>query len=799
MFFLHRILIICTAILCGVNAFAENFTLRGRITDSNGDPVEGATVKVSPGFAGTMTRANGDYKLTCASADTVTVTFSCVSFKTQSRKIIAPQGDLTVNVRLMPFEKELDEVQVVDIRKRTGSLESMGVRDYRRRAADPTGGSIESMLVTMPGVTGASELSGQYSVRGGSYDENAVYLNGFEITRPQLVTSSAQEGLSILNPEMTKSVEFSTGGFGAQYTDRMSSVLDVSYRRPERTEGSLTLSFMGAEAAFGTGDSKFAQLHGVRYRKNSSLLSTTDTKGEYDPDFFDWQSYFVINPSERFKITVLGDVNMANYRFTPTDRTTNFGTMNDAKRFKVYFDGQEKDKFTTWFGATGFDWSIARSTTLSLQLSAYRGDELVAYDIAGEYWLDQAGTSGGTIGGELGVGRYRDHARNRLKSTILNASLRGVSTVKSHLITYGATLKSLDMDESSREWEQRDSAGFSLPFNPDNLYVFYSSRSANKLNSLQTSVYLQDNLRLSGNYGYLNASAGIRATYTQFNNEFIVSPRLQIGFVPAAAPRWAYRFSAGLYHQTPFFKEIRRASEVAPGEYEITLNKDIKSQRSLQFIAGADFTFKAFGRPFKLTGEAYYKALSNIIPYEIDNLKITYSGINECSGHIAGIDMKLFGQFVPGSDSWLSIGLLNSREKLRGVTVPGPNDHRYNISLFFTDFFPKIPKLKVSLRGVFIDGLPQSSPHSSRDKGYFRTPAYKRVDIGAAYGLLTENRTSGVLPWIKSAWLGIDCFNLLDISNVGNYYWVSDVNGIEYAVPNYLTRRMLNIRLTVDF
>lgn len=795
----RNILSACLVAAGCLTALAENFTLRGRITDSSGDPIEGATVKVSPGFAGTMTKAGGDYKLVCAQADTLTVTFSCISFKTQTRKIVEPAGELIINIRLMPLEKELDEVEVVDIKKRTGAMESVGVHDYKRRAADPTGGSIESMLATMPGVTGASELSGQYSVRGGSYDENAVYLNGFEITRPQLVTASAQEGLSILNPEMTRSVEFSTGGFGAQYTDRMSSVLDVTYRRPESAEGTLSLSLMGGEAAFGTGSRKFAQLHGVRYRRNASLLSTTDTKGEYDPDFFDWQSYFVITPSEKIKITLLGDVNLANYRFKPTDRETNFGTMNDAKKFKVYFDGHEKDKFSTWFAAAGIDWRPARYTTLALQLSAYRGDELVAYDIAGEYWLDQAGTTGGAIGGELGVGRYRDHARNRLKSSVINVALRGISAVKSHSITYGVSLKSLDMNESSREWEQRDSAGFSLPVHPGELHMFYSSRSNNSLNSLQTSAYIQDNLRFSGGYGYINASAGVRATYTQFNKEFIISPRAQIGFVPSANPRWAFRFSTGLYHQTPFFKEIRMATEVADGEYIVELNKNIKSQRSLQFITGADFTFKAFGRPFRLSGEVYYKALSNIIPYEIDNLKINYSGLNESSGHIAGMDFKLFGQFVPGSDSWLSIGILDSKEKLRGVTVPGPNDRRYNISLFFTDFFPKVPKLKVSLRGVFMDGLPQSSPHSTRDKGYFRTPPYKRVDIGAAYGLLTEGRSSRILPWIKSAWLGLDCFNLFDISNVGNYYWVSDVNNIEYAVPNYMTRRMLNLKLTLDF
>lgn len=795
---LQKTLLFLAFAFSGLGLSAENFTLRGRIIDDEGKPIEGATVKISPGFSGAMSKNNGEYRLTAFSADTVTVTFSCLSYRTINRKLIKPKGELIMNIRLHTAEKELGEVEVKDIQKQTGAMQRLNTRGYRRRAADPTGGSVESMLATMPGVTGANELSNQYSVRGGSYDENTVYINGFEVYRPQLISSSAQEGLSIINPELTRSVEFSTGGFGAQYADKMSSVLDVAYRRPERAEGSLIASLMGAEASFGSSSSKFAQLHGVRYRRNGSLLSTTDTKGEYDPDFFDWQSYFIINPSKKLKITVLGDVNLANYRFEPKDRTTNFGTMNDAKKFKVFFDGHEKDKFASFFAGTGFDFSASRSTTLSLQLSGYRGDELVAYDISGEYWLDQAGTSGGAIGGEMGVGRYQDHARDRLKSTILAASLRGISAVKSHSLTYGVTFKNMRMDENSRGWERRDSAGYSLPV-AEQLKVFYFYSSDNSLSSAQISSYIQDNLKLTGDFGYFNISAGLRATYTSFNKEFILSPRAQIGFVPAGAPRWAFRFATGLYHQTPFFKEIKLANRLYENAYEFTLNNDVKSQRSLQFVFGADFTFKAFDRPFKLSGEAYYKRLSNIIPYEIDNLKIVYSGLNESSGYVTGLDMKLFGEFVPGSDSWLTVGVMKSDENLRGVNVPVANERRYNVSLFFTDYLPKLPKLKVSLRGVFMDGLPQSAPHSSRDKGYFRTPPYKRVDLGLSYGLLTEDRKGNAMPWIKSAWLGIDCFNLFDISNVGNYYWVSDVNNLQYAVPNYLTRRLLNVKLSLEF
>lgn len=791
-------LISVSLILSTLSLSADNFTLRGRVIDETGNPIEGVTIKAKPGFAGTMTKTNGEYRLSVPTADTVAVTYSCVSYRTVTRRLIEPKGELTINIRLQPAEKELAEVEVKDMRRQTTTTRSIGTKGYTRRAADPTGGSIESLLSTMPGVSGANELSSRYSVRGGSYDENTVYINGFEVYRPQLVGTSSQEGLSIINPSLTKSIDFSNGGFGAQYADKMSSVLDVHYKRPERIEASLDASLMGGEAAFGSSSSKFAQLHGVRYRKNGSLLSTTDTKGEYDPSFFDWQSFFVVNPFEKFKITLLGDVNIANYSFIPADRTTNFGTMNDAKKFKVYFDGSEKDKFSSFFIGSGFDFSISKSTTLALQLSGYRGDESVAYDISGEYWLDEAGAEESGIGGEMGVGKYHDHARDRLKFQILTTSLRGISAVGAHSLTYGASLKSMKMNDKSRGWERRDSAGYSLPVD-EQLKVYYFSWSDNKLSSNQLSAYIQDNLKITGDYGYLNISGGLRTTYTSFNKELIVSPCAQIGFVPAKAPRWAFRFATGLYHQTPFFKEIRTAEELGEGFYEITLNKNIKSQKSLHFVLGADYTFTALNRLFKLSGEAYYKRLYDIIPYEIDNLKITYSGVNESNGYVTGLEMKLFGEFVPGSDSWLSVGVMKSAENLRGVTVPVANDRRFNLSLFFTDYLPGLPKLKVSLRGVLMDGLVQSAPHSSRDKGYFRTPVYKRVDLGLAYGLLTADRSGNNLRWIKSAWIGLDCFNLFDISNVGNYYWVSDVNGLQYAVPNYLTRRLLNVKLSLEF
>ncbi len=381
-----------------------------------------------------------------------------------------------------------------------------------------------------------------------------------------------------------------------------------------------------------------------------------------------------------------------------------------------------------------------------------------------------------------------------------------MSGLNNHNLSYGLTLKSRSLFDRSREWELRDSAGYSLPAVPDALKVIYNLDSRHDVTATDFAGYIQDAWRISASAGYFNINGGLRTSYSTFNHELLVSPRISIGFIPDRAPRWAFRFATGLYYQSPFYREARMPLTDADGNTIIAINHDIKSQRSIHFIAGSDYTFRAFDRPFKLSAEAYYKALGNLIPYEIENLKLVYSGVNAGSGSAMGIDMKLFGQFVPGSDSWLSFSLMKSSQTLNGVKVPLPSDRRYSVALFFTDYFPKIPRLKFSLRGIFNDGLPITAPRSSRDEGYFRAPAYKRVDVGFAYALLSPDEKDGVRTHrsglagaFKSVWLGLDIFNLLDISNVSGYYWVTDVNDIQYAVPNYLTRRQINVRVSVEF
>lgn len=799
-----RHIIICILLISGILLpviAVGQVKVHGKITDTKGEPIEFATVRVEGTAVGTASGSDGDYSLSCAMSDTITIIFSCIGYREEKRRLVGASGEVALNMRMQFDSEMLQQVEVAELKKQTGSIAIIDASQLRS-SPDVSGGSVESLITTMAGVNSSNEMSSQYSVRGGSYDENSVYINDIEIYRPQLVSAGQQEGMSIVNPDLVGSIGFSTGGYPAEYGDKMSSVLDITCREVDSFEGSLSGSLMGGALSLGQGSNRFSQLHGVRYKSASSLLSSMDTKGEYDPRYFDYQTFLTYKFSDRLKGSFLGNISINNYVFTPVNRTTTFGTSMDARQFTVYFDGQEKDRFETYLGALSLEYRVNRGTALRLVASSYLTNELVAYDISGEYWLDQAGTS--DIGGELGVGRYREHARNRLKASVMSFAIKGESAINPrHTLGYGVGIQRECVMDRSREWELRDSAGFSIPVSPTELSMVYGLDSKHDVSSLRFTAFLQDAWRLSTSAGFVTVNAGVRMCHWSFNKETLVSPRVSVGFIPEEHPGWAFRFATGLYYQSPFYKEYRMAVADGFGNQSITLNKDIKSQQSVHIITGTDYTFRALGRPFKLSGEAYYKKMSDLVPYEIDNLKLVYSGMNESSGYATGIEMKLFGQFVPGSDSWISFSLMKTRETLHGINVPRPTDRGYSLGIFFTDYFPKIRRLKFALRGVFMQGLPSTAPRSTRDEGYFRMPPYKRVDVGLQYALLSpikdgESR-SGAWRWLKSVWLGVDMFNLLDISNVASYYWVTDVNDVQYAVPNYLTRRQFNIRLSVDF
>ena len=799
---MKRLISFLSTLLLIAGMYAENVKIEGKVIDQEEKPVEFATIRIGGTSIGTNSDLAGNYSLSVAPKDTLEVIFSCIGYKNVTRKLIDPKGLITLNVKLPTESTELAEVEVTGFRQNINGMQSFDKESFKT-SPDVSGGSVEAMLQTMAGVNSSNEMSSQYSVRGGSFDENSVYINGVEIYRPQLVRSGQQEGLSIINPDMVGNIKFSTGGFPARYSDKMSSALDIAYRDPEALEGSLTLSLMGGSLAFGQSSGKFSQLHGLRLKKNNSLLSSLETRGEYDPLYFDYQTNITYRPTEKLSFNLLGNISLNHYNFKPADRETSFGTAQDTKQFKVYFDGEERDRFETYLASFTTTYNINRASNLEFSLAGFQSNELVSYDISGEYWLNQAGTAGEeTIGGELGVGKYMEHSRNRLRASVFQMALKGRTVIKRNNISYGIVYQNEKFHDRTKEWEWRDSAGYSLPTQPEGVHLIYNLSSRQDVSSNRLAFYVEDALYFDTQKFYMTLNGGIRFSYCDFNKEFLVSPRVNFNLVPIDHNRWNYRFALGMYYQSPFYKEYRLAQTDALGNSSIMLNRNIKSPLSVQFIFATDYTFRMMDRPFKITGEAYYKNLSRLISYEYDNLKINYSGQNDSKGYIMGMDFKLFGQFVPGSDSWITFSLMKTQQTLNGKKVPLPSDQRYSIGLFFTDYFPKFPKLRFSLRGVLSDGLTMTAPHVSRDISWFRAPAYKRVDVGLSYQLVGAPR-DGVRPYnfwrhFKSIIIGLDCFNLFDMSNVSSYYWVTDVNNIQYAVPNYLTRRQFNVRLAIE-
>lgn len=795
-----HLLLVLVCLMTAISTLAQ-VRITGKIVDEAGQPIEFATIRILGTAIGVNSDNKGLYEVTVAQADTINVEFSCIGYSTVTRQLIKPEGTVTINPKLYERTHELGEIVVTEYKKQTNTMQGI---DISQAGITPSasGNAVENVITTMAGVSSKNEMSSQYMVRGGSYDENSVYINGIEVYRPQLISSGQQEGLSIINGDMVQKVEFSTGGFNAEYGDKMSSVLDITYRDPEAFEGAVTASLQGGSLMLGYGTNKFSMMHGARYKRNSSLLGSLESKGEYDPQYFDYQTYMVLKPTDKLRISLLGNISLNNYRFVPVNRETSFGTSTNAKSFKVYFDGQEKDKFYTYFGALSLNYRFNKGNDITLQASGYQTNELVAYDIHGEYWLDEAGTGGEDgVGGELGVGKYHEHARNRLKLNVYDLTLKGNTGISNNNLSYGVSMRRESVYDRSSEWQWRDSAGYSLPHIPNEVNVIYNQTSSHDINTTRFAAFVQDTYKLMTDAGLWSINGGIRVSYWDFNKETLVSPRFSIGFVPERNNRLSLRLAGGLYYQAPFYKEYRVEKLDSLGNAYIDLNQDIKSQRSIQAILGADYTFRAMNRPFKFTTELYYKNLAHLIPYEVDNLKMVYSGINEASGYVAGIDMKLFGQFVEGTDSWISLSLMKTQETLNGVKVPRPTDQRYSVAVFFTDYFPSVPRLKFSLKGIVSDGLPTTSPRMTRDKAYFRQPAYKRVDVGLSFMLVGPDHkpATGLLSHFKSIWLGVDVFNIFDISNVSSYYWVTDVNNIQYAVPNYLTRRQINARLQLKF
>ena len=807
---LKSLIIIIYMVGMGVCAHAQSFTLQGRVTDEQLSPIELASVQVVKQGKATLTSLKGEFSMELQSADSVEVRFSMIGYKTRTRVLRNPKGKQTLQIILQEEDQTLGEVNVTEMKRQTTQTQELRKEDIKN-APSTTGNAVEEMIQSQAGVSTHNELSSQYNVRGGSFDENSVYINNIEVFRPFLVRSGQQEGLSVINPDMVERIGFSTGGFAAKYGDKMSSTLDIGYKRLEPqgqrksvVEGSLSASMLGAGAYLGIGTKNLSWLNSVHYKTTRFLLSSQrDVDAEYDPTFLDYQTYLSYRPNKRWTIDFIGNISDNHYNFTPHNRNTAYGTQQNVMSFMVYFDGWEKDLFRTYFGNLSITRHFTPNTRLSLLASAYTTKEQERFDIQSQYWLSQAEEAE-----NLSVGTYFEHARNYLNATVKSVKLMMQHKTRRHEVESAVTLKHEHVKEHSVEYEMRDSAGYSVPHTGQDLYMIYSLKAQNELKAYRTEAYLQDTYRWqSGGSAdddeeerpstLYTLNYGVRFAHWNFNRESIVSPRVSLGIIPSWNQNVTMRLAAGLYYQAPFYKELRDTSTINGITYA-TLNEKIKSQRSIHFIAGYDHTFRMSNRKFKFTAEAYYKMLSQLVPYSVNNVKVVYYGENEASGHAAGLDLKLYGEFVEGTDSWLSLSLMDAKMKLNGKSVPLPTDQRIAVSLFFTDYFPGTQRWKLSLKLAYADGLPFSPPHRELETNMFRAKAYRRADIGMSYLLLGPQHGKPSISHPR-VWLGVDCFNLLGIDNVNSYYWITSIANQQFAVPNYLTGRQLNARVLVEF
>ncbi len=773
-------------------ADTANVHLKGKVVDDSQDPVALCQVRVEGQPFGTTASLDGQYKLSFRTADSVVIVYSMIGYETRRRVLKKPQGNLTLNIVMRESGKEMAEVTVAETRRQMGSMQELSKKDLKRMPST-SGNAVEELVATQAGVSTHNELSSQYNVRGGSFDENCVYINGVEVYRPMLISSGQQEGLSVINSDMVEKINFSAGGFEAKYGDRMSSVLDITYAHPERLEATASASLLGASIYAGYGNKRFSFSNGFRYKTNQYMLGSLETKGEYKPNFLDYQAYLRWAPSQDWTFDAIVYINRNNFNFKPSDRETKFGTMEDVKSFKVYFDGKEEDQFQTLFGTVRAARRLGTSGALSLTASAFSNREKETYDIQGQYWLNE--TNGDE---QLGVGSYMEHARNFLYSSVQSVKLAYDLKKGGHQMQAGIGWKHEKVRENSNEWEYRDSSGYSVPHTGNDLQVIYNMRAANSINSNHLELYAQDTYRKESRLGILSFNYGMRLSYWSWNKEWLFSPRASIGFVPAANDDFTFRLALGLYNQRPFYKELRDTVTQA-GNTTVQLNKDIKSQRSFQVVAGMEYKFKIANRPFKLTAEAYYKAQWKMNPYNVDNLKVVYYGNNLATGYVVGADIKLYGEFVPGTDSWVSFGLMKASMNLNGKAIPQPTDQRYNINLFFSDYFPGTTRWKMNLKASIAGGLPFGPPHTGLERNAFRAPAYRRFDIGMNYRLINnEDQHLRRAKYLRNIWLGLDCFNIFGLDNVSSYYWITDISNHQYAVPNYLTGRMINARVLIE-
>lgn len=808
-------------------------TVHGRITNVDNEPIEQVAVSIfgSP-QAPVYTDTNGDYTFIVPAGVDVVLVFSSPSHKQQQQTV-----KLGANEKLV-LNKSLEVNQLIEVEVTDNGRFKEGTRiDPILITHIPTASEdFNAILFTLPGVSSRNELSSTYSVRGGNFDENLVYVNGIEVYRPFLIQSGQQEGLSFINPDLVSSVYFSAGGFEAKYGDKMSSVLDVQYRKPRSFAGTVSGSMLGSNLHLegNTKNHRFTWLMGARYKTNKYLLSKTDTKGDYKPFFADVQTYLTYDLTDVWELDFLGNYASNKYQIVPQDRETDFGTINEALRLKIYFDGQEIDKFNTMLGALSAIYhDHNQKWNLKFIGSAFKSKESEATDIQGQYYIDQLETdfgkpNFGNVVANRGVGTFLNHARDNLTAYVISLEHKGTYTVGTKQLLWGLKYNKEIIDDKLSEWKYVDSAGFSLPqTNPQEIVLQNVIKQKINISSNRVAGYAEGiwhrDLKDSSTVSLIG---GLRANYWDLNNQALIGPRGTFALKPNWRDDFLFKFSTGYYYQPPFYRELRDPAG--------NLNYDIKAQTSIHFVLSSDYNFKAWNRPFKYVVEAYYKYLDNIIPYQVNDVRITYSAKNDARGYAEGVDMKVNGEFVSGLESWLSLSVMKTQQDIKddfyyqyynsdgqqiipGYTLntkkvdsvkfepgymPRPTDQRVSVGLFFQDKMPRVPDLKMHLNLIFGTGVPFGAPNSQYYQQTLRMPSYRRVDLGFSYQVLRENRkTKPKSParHLKSVWVSLEVFNLLDTNNTISYIWVEDVTSRQYAVPNYLTSRQLNFRMIIKF
>lgn len=802
---------------------AQTAEIEGFVTDSLGNPVEDASITIKGETKGTFTKPNGYYSLIVPANTKIVLVFSSLSAKSIVKEVkpLKPSERKKINISLKFRAIEFDETEVAYEKNRDKA--STMTLDPRLSGKLPNAsGNFEAILKTLPGVSANNELSSAYNVRGGNFDENLVYVNDIEIYRPQLVRSGQQEGLSFINPDMVENVRFSAGGFEAKYGDKLSSVLDVEYRKPTKAIAGANLNFLGGSVyAGGTSKrSRFSWLTGVRVRSNSYLLNSLDVQGEYRPFFVDAQAALTYNVSDDFSISYLGNYALNRFLLIPQTQQTSFGTVTNALQLTVFFDGSELMRYQTIMNGLTFNYRVNEKTQLKLIGSYFNSSEAELYTTEGAYRLDQLDNELGSDNfGQArfnrGAGYFINHGRNELQANVAAVAHKGSHISNNVALYWGVKFQNEIIDDRLREWNYVDSAGFAIPFNSGNtlnLFNFVTGKAS--LQSQRYSAYVQNSTTLIDSLK-LKITYGLRTNYWSLNQENVISPRVQVSFQPYSAYNrrvkhdslkkldWAFRFAFGYYYQPPFYRELRGLD----GQ----VNTNVKAQRSIHYVFGGDINFKAWGRPFKFYSEVYYKQMDNLIPYQIDNVRIRYFANNNSKGRAFGWDSRVNGEFVDGLESWFSFSIMSIKEDIKYTDALGverqsgfirrPTDQRVNMGVLFQDELERWPRYKMQLNLVYGSNLPFYLDGDNRFKEGFKIPAYRRVDIGFSRDIITEDdpRRNRVSRWFKSLFLSVQVFNLTQANNTISYIWVRDVEGTTYGVPTFLTSRRINLSIIAKF